>query len=866
MDMTTSEETHIYEFKWKYVLGGIVILLFLMAIFSYSPEDTAILDGGVNGRIRNWGGLIGAWVSFFFFHLFGLATYPIAFLLSLSAIRSLIPHPMKRKGYFFSFLAAALGITLLMAIAPVEFASATESLGIGRKEQGLLALSGGALGAFFAAPETEVFPAGFLRMYIGMIGTTVASCVLLIAGLIFLFIADWKDLLWNGVSSSVASRVKGKFASSRQNEEEEEEGGSPLIVSGRKEKKRYRVEMEEEGEEEPIHSPSNTPLNEVEMEEEEENMPGMAASSRNTALKVVPQEEMEEEEEAEELPPAPARELPHTPRNEKEPEANNPYLRETPSQVVKSSLTAQAAYNGHFELPSIPMLEKPPENLKSEDASHLEKAKAILQATLDSFDIAGKVTGTVVGPRITRFEISLEPGIKVDKVSNIQNNIAMEMCATSVRVLAPIPGKNAVGIEVPNKVSNMVFIRELFESEAWRNSQADIPIILGKDVAGKVMITDLAKAPHLLIAGSTGSGKSVCMNTLVMSLLYKFSPFDLKLIMVDPKFVELEIYRPLPHLITPVVNDPKKVPFALRWGVNEMEHRYQMLARVKAKNLNAFNSRQPENPPVPDENGDPIPAKLPYLIIIVDELADIMMTEAKGDVETSICRIAQKGRAAGIHLVIATQTPRKDIITGTIKANLPTKISFKVSNFTDSRVILDTMGAEKLLGKGDMLFKGPAGEMERIQGSMVSDPEIQKTVDFVSSQVPQSFNETVLLDHDAEDEDDSLPPDDGRNSFPEETFDEDGDDGMSDYIRQAAAKYLRPGDDEKLRKALEIMLREGKVSTSYLQRRMTIGYNTAAEIIDAFEKRGIVSPPLPGGQKRTILVFDELGKPDVPRA
>ena len=216
----------------------------------------------------------------------------------------------------------------------------------------------------------------------------------------------------------------------------------------------------------------------------------------------------------------------------------------------------------------------------------------------------------------------------MEKVSNIQNNIAMEMSAESIRILAPIPGRNAVGIELPNKVSNMVFIRELFESEAWRGSKADIPIILGKDVSGKVMIADLAKAPHLLIAGSTGSGKSVCMNTLIMSLLFKFSPFDLKLILVDPKFVELEMYRPLPHLITPVVNDPKKVPFALRWGVNEMEHRYQMLAKVKAKNLNAFNSRPPDPEPVYDENDDLIPPKLPLLVIIVDELADIMMTEA----------------------------------------------------------------------------------------------------------------------------------------------------------------------------------------------------------------------------------------------
>ena len=396
------------------------------------------------------------------------------------------------------------------------------------------------------------------------------------------------------------------------------------------------------------------------------------------------------------------------------------------------------------------------------------------------------------------------------------------MRAESIRILAPVPGKDTVGIELPNKVSNMVVLRELMESDAWRNSKATIPIILGKDVAGKVMIADLAKAPHLLIAGSTGSGKSVCMNTLIMSLLYRFSPFDMKLILVDPKYVELVIYSPLPHLITPVVNDPTKVPYALRWGVNEMEHRYQVMAKVKAKNLEAFNNRGPDPEGTVDENGDSIPAKLPLLIIIIDELADIMMTEAKKDVETSICRIAQKGRTAGIHLVIATQTPRKDIITGVIKANLPTKIAFKVSNGVDSRVILDSLGAEKLLGKGDMLFKGPAGEMERIQGSMVSDPEIQKVADFVSDQVPQHFDTTVVLENPEEAEEEA---EDGINSFPDFTPEEEDSDPGNDFIKATVAKYIQPGDDENVRKALEIILRENKVSTSYLQRRMGIGYN-----------------------------------------
>ncbi|MBO4303658.1 MAG: DNA translocase FtsK [Lentisphaeria bacterium] len=850
-----AEEVPEYVFRIKYILCAIALVLFLMAIFSYDPLDSSIIDGGTKAPLSNWGGQIGACLSKYFFYIFGLASYPIVLLLSLCAVRPFIPVPMKRKGYFLSLAAVILGITLLMAISPQDFVLRTDALGIGRTGAPLLALSGGALGAFFAAPETEIYPAGLLRQYIGTVGTVVAATVLLVSGLVFLFLADWKDILLR----ILGAKEHKKTLLGRPVPQEEEEA-SPLITNRTSLRGKRTPVPEENVPAVPLEEETPAP---AEQNEEEEKKPETEEEETPEPVRKVL---VTTGDEPEETPEEKAHSVPEK-RSGAEEKGQDSFAADRKEKALgpDSGKSQEVVFNGNFQLPAVPMLTQPPTDTKSEDADHLNRAKATLQATLDSFDIAGHVSGTVVGPRITRFEITLEPGVKVEKITGIQGNIAMDMCASSIRVLAPIPGKNAVGVEVPNKVSNMVFIRELFESAAWRESHANIPIILGKDVAGKVIVTDLAKAPHLLIAGTTGSGKSVCMNTLIMSLLYKFSPFDLKLIMVDPKFVELELYRPLPHLITPLVNDPKKVPFALRWGVNEMEHRYQMLARVKAKDLNAFNSRPKDPKPVADENGDIIPQKLPYLVIIVDELADIMMTDAKSDVETSICRIAQKGRAAGIHLVIATQTPRKDIITGTIKANLPSKISFKVASFTDSRVVLDAMGAEKLLGKGDMLFKGPSGEMERIQGSLVSDEEIAKTVEFVASQVPQQFNETVLLEQ--EESEDAKEPEDGENSFPEidlEEPDEDGNPAMNEFVQNACAKYLKSGDDPKLKKALEIMLLEGKISTSYLQRRMTIGYNTAAEIIDTFEKRGIVSAPLPGGQKRTILVFDELGRPDQP--
>jgi len=839
----TEEENTVHIFKFRYIVAGLAVLLFLLSILTYSSNDLNVLSGGVSEPIQNWAGPLGAHISRAFFLIFGVATYPIVLLLLLCAVRSFIPRPVRRKGYIPSLLTVIVGLAIIFAVSPATWVNLTAWLGIGHAGEPMKALSGGTFGALLAAPETEGCSAGLIRRCIGPIGTSICAAVFIISGLFFIFLADWKVFF-------VSAKAK------KPEPEQMEENGTEVMPVRKPEiPPRPAVSVLPAAEqsksaepEQPTVSPvtpassAKTP-SEVPEEAKPESQPAVTKPEPESKPVEIPdkQQPVPEENKTSAVPAAAVN-------------PDDPYAQTQKSTVTRSRSNpppATADSGRPYELPPVSLLDRPKET-RNEDVNYLDLAKATLQATLDSFEINGTVCNTVVGPRITRFEIDLQPGVRVEKVTQIQNNIAKDMRAESIRILAPVPGSDTVGIELPNKVSNMVFLRELMESDTWRNSKLAIPIILGKDVSGNVKVTDLAKAPHLLIAGSTGSGKSVCMNTLIMSLLYRFSPFELKLILVDPKYVELEIYRPLPHLITPLVNDPTKVPYALRWGVNEMEHRYQQMARVKAKNLEAFNNRPPDPEPVMDENGDPIPQKLPLLIIIVDELADIMMTEARKDVETSICRIAQKGRAAGIHLVIATQTPRKDIITGTIKANLPTKISFKVSTGMDSRVILDAQGAEKLLGKGDMLFKGPAGETERIQGSMVSDPEIQKVADFVSSQVAQHFDTTVVLEEQEGEEDD------GENSFPD--FDPD-EDGPSDFIKVTAAKYLRPGDDDNVRKALEIILRENKASTSYLQRRMGIGYNKAADIIDQLEQRGVVSAPLAGGQKRNILIFDELNRP-----
>ena len=400
-----------------------------------------------------------------------------------------------------------------------------------------------------------------------------------------------------------------------------------------------------------------------------------------------------------------------------------------------------------YHLPSPTLLDRYSDETCEQDQTYLREASLEIEKTLDAFGISGCVSAITVGPRVTRFEIALNPGVRADKFFKIETNFALALKTQSIRLVIPIPGKNAVGIEVPNKIFSTVYLRSLLESSAWRETNAAIPILLGRDIEDKVTLLDLVKAPHLLIAGTNGSGKSVCLNSIILSLLFRFSPDELKFIMVDPKVVELENYRPIPHLITPIVNDPKKAALALRWGVNEMERRYKVLAKVKAKNLAAFNSRPPDRQPILDDHGMTIPQKLPILVFVINELAELMLLQKdiRDDVETHICRLAQKGRAAGIHLVIATQFSKKDVITGFIKANIPTKIAFRVNDNKESCVVLDSSGAEKLLGNGDMLYNPPGtANLERIQGAYVSSPEIAKVIDVIAVQRPQTFDDDIF--------------------------------------------------------------------------------------------------------------------------
>lgn len=477
----------------------------------------------------------------------------------------------------------------------------------------------------------------------------------------------------------------------------------------------------------------------------------------------------------------------------------------------------------------------------------LERNGNKLDSTLKSFGVNARIINICRGPSVTRFEVQPAPGVKISKITKLADDIALNLAASGVRIEAPIPGKSAVGIEVPNKVVTTVSMRELIESPSFRNASGKLSIVFGKDISGKIIVSDLSKMPHLLIAGTTGSGKSVCVNSILISIIYKASPEDVKMLLIDPKMVEFSKYKGIPHLLIPVVTDPKKAAGALNWAVNEMEERYKEFAAFGVRDIGGYNKmvesynkiraeRTPEEleaDPILNEDGIPVPDKKMYSIVIaIDEFADLMMT-APSEVETSICRLAQKARAAGMHLVVATQRPTVNVITGLIKANIPSRISLRVSSQTDSRTVIDMGGAEKLIGHGDMLF-APIGEPKpiRVQGGFSSDSEIENVTDYIKMDAKSGYNMTVQeeIDKITEQTIQIKSKDSGAG----------GDDGFS-------------SDDVLMEEAIKLVVEAGQASTSLLQRRLRLGYARAGRLIDEMEQMGIVGPHV-GSKSREVLM------------
>ena len=472
----------------------------------------------------------------------------------------------------------------------------------------------------------------------------------------------------------------------------------------------------------------------------------------------------------------------------------------------------------HYEYPPIELLGKPTQKALKGGAKALTDTATKLQKTLYSFGVSAKVENVSVGPAITRYELKPAEGVRVSKIANLADDIALNLAAETIRIEAPIPGKQAVGIEVPNKERASVHLREILESDEFKENKSKLTIALGKDVAGKIQLADIAKMPHVLIAGSTGSGKSVCINTIITSIIYNAKPSEVKLVMVDPKVVELSVYNGIPHLLIPVVTDPRKAAGALAWAVQEMDNRYNLFATKGVRDLKGYNKAIEK-----EQEGN---GKLPQIVIIIDELADLMMVAAK-EVEESICRLAQKARAAGMHLVIATQRPSVDVITGLIKANVPSRIAFAVSSQVDSRTILDSIGAEKLLGKGDMLyFPSGAPKPSRVQGAFVTDEEVEKIVDFVKSNGTATYSEDILETIE------------NNNKTDKELVQEASEDDEADPF---------------LMDAIQTVIETGQASTSFIQRRFKVGYARAGRIIDQMEERGVISG-YQGSKPREVLM------------
>ena len=483
----------------------------------------------------------------------------------------------------------------------------------------------------------------------------------------------------------------------------------------------------------------------------------------------------------------------------------------------KASVKIEPKSVGEYKFPSLDLLDSPPPTEERQMKEDLTASSAILEETLRDFGIDVRVSQVEKGPVITRYELDPAPGVKVNKITVLSDDIALAMKAQSVRIIAPIPGKSRVGVEVPNSTASLVFLREVLTSDEFQGAESKLTLALGKDTAGMPVVCDLAKMPHMLIAGTTGAGKTVCVNSIILSMLYNASPDELKFILVDPKMVEMAMFNRLPHLICPVITNAKKASGALSWLVNEMETRYKILAKVTSRNIAIFNQKAKEGQFKDDPD---VPDGLPYIVLVIDELADLMAV-ASNEIESAITRLAQLSRAVGIHIILATQRPSVDVITGVIKANFPARISFKVASKVDSRTVLDANGADKLLGRGDMLFMEPSvSKPTRAQSSLVSDKEIERVMDFIASQRGMEFDEGISKQQEKK----SF----GKSSDKDELFDD----------------------------AVQLIMESGQASVSILQRRLRLSYTRAARIIDSMEAESLIGPYC-GSKPREILVDRE---------
>jgi DNA segregation ATPase FtsK/SpoIIIE, S-DNA-T family len=829
------------------LISGALAILVLIALINYDPSSYHVHPPADSTPLL---GQLGIFVARHLFGLLGLSAWMLPWFLGNVSYLSFKKTKTRLKLLKLStILVSLICVSILANLRDSQFRieSNASLLDSNRFEHG----AGGSIGAFFysglpvdSLPEER--SSGFLKLWFGSLGTTVISIGILLLSLSFHF------------KSVGLFKLLSKFEVFGKSEKKSPPTDLPISSDSSKveswlPKWLFRFSNKKAsddllfGDVSKIANSSSGISENVKKENKSKKEPKIIEEVKSDELNEIDSvSESSEEIDAQEF--------------------SDPITKPANLEVIDSSTSGMEGFKvvraaktekanelfperkGDYHFPSMDLLMDPPEEEAIRDEDHILKAKR-LQDTLKEFKIEVEMGEVHTGPVITRYDLHPAAGVRVEKIANLDKNLAMALRAESVRILAPVPGKGCVGIEVPNAIPMPVCMKEILQSKAWHEAGAEIPIVLGKEASGRPLVADLTKMPHLLVAGSTGSGKTVCINAIIASLCYHSSPEDVRFIMVDPKIVEMKVYNDLPHMLIPVVTEPKKVPGALKWLLIEMERRYQIFSKIGVRNIAGFNAKilkdkaekekaqlldaemTPEeraaltSVQVPrDDDALEIPEnKLPYIVCIIDELADLMMV-AQADVETGIARLAQLARAAGIHLIIATQRPSVNVITGVIKANLPSRISFRVASYRDSQTILDGKGAEALIGKGDMLFIPPGSStFTRAQGAFVSDDEINGIVEFLKINGPPQIIEEVRDQIESAGEDDVL----GGS--------EDSD------------------DDPMTRKAIEVIRSTKRASTSNLQRKLSIGYNRAARIMDDLEDRGLVGPDV-AGQGREILM------------
>lgn len=833
--------------KWHHskeivaIIGIGLCVLLLLGIYTYDPRDISFNVSTVNDPLQNAVGWIGAQIGFYLFFLFGAGSFVVPFLFLIPAINLVIQivYPeLKKKPWswtkvIWAFFFLITLSCLIQLFAPLLFKESYQLFG-----------SGGYLGSILVG--------GVFNPLFGKMGAAIILGVVYLIALVFML--ELKPIT---LTVDSIRWVRDYFRDREEKKIEQADNPKEKARLMRKRAERLEKDAEKLSKDRDYADPED----QRQIKRAEEPSPPQPPPEIVDTTIVSGHGQMD-------LPSEPGESQndssgqgttarPHSGADKKS----------AVTEIVSSVALASVSYE-NYEFPTLDLLQSAPSGAGAVPATNQDELRAqadILVNTLKQFGITVYQRTITKGPTITRFELEPEAGVKLEKIVSLEKNLAMALQAEMIHILAPIPGKNTLGVEVANSKKVTVLFKDLLTSSAWIDSKAKIPVALGKDVYGKIVVGDLSEMPHVLVAGTTGSGKSVCISSIILSMLYKFSPENLRLILIDPKVVEMQVYNKLPHLVVPVVTDPKKVIRALQWVVKEMEKRYQIFASVGVRNISTFNGRPKKEQAfvedldlaedleknqeddggsgkdsgeeslseqqtlpivVPRDDDLIIPDKMPYIVIIIDELADLMQT-APADVEGLIARITQMARAAGIHMVIATQTPRADVVTGIIKANVPSRIALQVASKIDSRVILDENGADKLLGKGDMLYVPPgSSKPTRAQGAYITDEEVQGVVDFISKQAPALFEPEI---HSKLQNDESESPD------------------------------ITDEDKTLVRQCLEIARQEGRASTSLLQRRLRLGYTRAARIMDIFEDYAIVGPK-DGARDREILV--DLSNPD----